>query len=217
MRPHPTAHRPGTDEPGRSAGHPVCAAYVFLVALASALLLAACPEISVDPAQGPQGAEHMVLAVAGTNTNFQQGTTTASFSRNGGGTGIVVEQVQVDSQTSLRLTVSIPADELAGPQMLTVTTGSEVAQAIFAVTQGPAISIQPAAAEQGSIITVSVHGTHTTFDPATFDVDVQLGLWHGAQQRGKAVGGYGGNLEHRCLLLETCLSIFSWGRWPRKP
>ena len=117
----------------RTASAPMAA---VLLAKAALLLLAACPEISVDPTEGPQGAEHMVLAVAGTNTNFVQGTTTASFSGSGGTSGIVIEDVQVDSPSSLRLTVSIPADEQAGPQTLTVTTDAEVASADFTVTQG---------------------------------------------------------------------------------
>ena len=133
-------------------------------------LLSACPEISVDPISGPQGAEEMVIDVYGTFTNFNQGQTTASFTRSGGPSGIVVHQpIDVQGSGHLRLTISIPANEPIESQTLTITTGAEEAETSFDVTVQPSIrKIQPAQGEQGDVgLIVRVSGANTHFTQST--------------------------------------------------
>ena len=102
------------------------------------------------------------MVIAGTNTNWQPGTTTVSF-----GPGVIVDNLQVNSPTSLSLAVRAANDAPLGPRTVTVTTGSEVVTlAGFEVVDSAAAAIEslnPSAGTQGAqnlSVTVTGRSTH---------------------------------------------------------
>ena len=71
--------------------------------------------------------------VTGTNTNFSQGVTTASF-----GANIGINSVTVSSLTSATVNITISGSATLGAQNVVLTTGGEVATLVngFTVTAG---------------------------------------------------------------------------------
>jgi hypothetical protein len=78
---------------------------------------------SVAPTSGAQGATIASLAIVGTNTNFVQGTSVASFS----GTGITVNSLTVTDGTHATANITISGAAAATARDVTVTTSTEVA------------------------------------------------------------------------------------------
>ena len=88
---------------------------------------------AVVPNAGQQGQSGLAVTITGQNTQFIQGTTTASL-----GLGVTVDSVTVTSATSLTAVISIAANGPLGARTVTVTTGSEVAALIDGfVVQAP--------------------------------------------------------------------------------
>jgi hypothetical protein len=80
------------------------------------------PEIvSVEPASAEQG-QTLDVEIVGTNTNFENGVTTASF-----GDGINVISVTVTDATHATVRISISNNATIGFRSVSLTTGSEVA------------------------------------------------------------------------------------------
>jgi hypothetical protein len=136
----------------------------------SALGLAGCPEMSIEPAEGPQGAQQMVVELDGDNTTWG-GSTTASFPS---GSGIHIDDFEVHGNTSASLTITVPNDEPTGAQKLTVKTGDEEVSAEFAVTPGPQVTMSPTQGQRGqSGLLVTLQGLNTHFT-GVFDVVVGI-------------------------------------------
>jgi hypothetical protein len=152
------------------------------LAVAATLLLAACPEVTVEPGSGPQGARQMELDVYTTYMELD-GQTQVTFTYGGQPSSIVVEDTTVLATGSavaetprghLRLSVTIPAGGALGDHALTVVSGDRSAETVFTVTEQPLVQLVPASVEQAeSSQIVQVVGTRTTFDTAfSFTVNV---------------------------------------------
>jgi probable HAF family extracellular repeat protein len=88
--------------------------------------------ISVIPNTSQLGQQNLSIAITGQNTNFVQGTTTASF-----GTGVAIVSVNVTSPTSATAIVNIAATAAIGQRDATLTTNGEVATLASAFTVEP--------------------------------------------------------------------------------
>ena len=126
--------------------------------------------LTVAPAQGPQG-QTLDVAVTGQNTNFVNGTTSASF-----GIGVTVNTVTVSSATVAVVNVTIAPAAAAGTRTVTLTTGSETVSiaAAFNVIAGlPTITaITPAFGKKSTTVTATITGANlqgATFALKTFD------------------------------------------------
>lgn len=145
--------------------------FLFIVLLVSVTVLSGCAEMSIQPDQGPQGAEEMVIELIGEETNWETGVTQASFPSE---SGIQIVGLDVQSSTSAFLTVSIPGEEPLGSQRLILRTGDEVVGADFDVTPGPEATLSPGEGEQGQHnLDVKIIGTNTHFTEM-FDVSVNI-------------------------------------------
>ncbi len=99
------------------------------------LLPAGTPVIgSVSPATGTAGNTVNVI-ITGTNTSFASGTTTI-----GAGAGFTVQNLVVNSATSLTAQLALAANATLGPESIVVTTGTQEAVAPngFTITADPA-------------------------------------------------------------------------------
>lgn len=87
----------------------------------------------LDPTSGAQG-QDSTIAVQGLNTNFVDGTTTASF-----GDGVEVLAVHVLSPTEAMVDIHIAADAGVGYRNVSLSTGAETAVLLagFYVEEGP--------------------------------------------------------------------------------
>jgi len=100
---------------------------------------------SVIPNSGQQGQQNLSVTIAGLNTHFVQGTTTASF-----GTGITVASLTVNSATSATAVLNIGPAAVVGARSVTLTTSTEVVTLANAFTvqvipnQPPVVSAGPA-------------------------------------------------------------------------
>ena len=106
---------------------------------------AAATLASVTPTSAEQGAT-LNVSLTGENTNFVNGTTTASF-----GAGITVNSVTVTSATAAVANLTVSPTAFTGSRTVTVTTGTEVVTNAFSVTAGPAAltALAPNTAQQG--------------------------------------------------------------------
>jgi hypothetical protein len=80
------------------------------------------PSAQIAPNSGVQGAQKLPTTVTGINTHFVNGTTVAYF---GFGPGIRAS-VTVDSPTSMKVYVDIPADTPPGAVDASLMTGGEM-------------------------------------------------------------------------------------------
>lgn len=142
---------------------------VDALSLANAFTVTASPAVlsTVSPALGAQGAT-LNVQIAGTQTNFQQGVTTASF-----GAGITVNSVTVSSATQAAVNITIAANAATGPRSPVLTTGGEEATLsnAFVVSVGlPEITgITPAFGAAGTTVSnIQVTGVNLT--GATFTI-----------------------------------------------
>ncbi|KAA3600094.1 MAG: hypothetical protein DWQ06_09860 [Calditrichaeota bacterium] len=87
--------------------------------------------ISVVPNSGEQG-ETLDMIISGSNTNFVNGISTASF-----GEGITIESLNISSSVTAIARVSIDASSNLGSRDLSITTNNEIASAqnIFEVIE----------------------------------------------------------------------------------
>jgi RHS repeat-associated protein len=140
-----------------TGGEVVSAANIFNVQAAQPALL------SLSPAGGAQGQQNLPVAIAGINTHFAQGTSTASF-----GSGVTVTGLTIANATSATATINISATANPGSQTVTVTTGSEVASLVngFAITasQPIIVTLNPGGSSQGATnLPVQITGLNTHF------------------------------------------------------
>lgn len=138
-----------------TGGTPVTGTGLFTVLIADPQQIS-----SVTPPTGQQG-QTLSVAIAGTNTNFNAGST-VSF-----GAGITVNSVTVNSGTSLAANITIAAGAAAGVRDVTVTTGGTpvTGTGLFSVTATPAqiTSVLPASGQQGASVVVTITGSNTNF------------------------------------------------------
>ena len=79
--------------------------------------------LSVSPSNLLRGTNNLVLTVLGTNTNFVNGTTTATVS----GSGVTVVSTTVTAPTAAQVTVNISSDAPLGSRDINLITGGETA------------------------------------------------------------------------------------------
>jgi hypothetical protein len=148
--------------------------------------------VSVTPNSGLQS-QRLTVTITGQNTHFVAGTTQVRF-----GSGIMVGSgivgnfgpVTVTSSTTATAQITIIGSALPASRTVTAQTGSEVASLAngFTVLGIPAIiSVNPPAAHQGQIGTVTITGQFTHFVQGT----TQVSFGSGVSVGGGAVGGFG--------------------------
>ncbi len=102
---------------------------------------------SINPTSGAQGTQANVT-VTGSQTNFQQGVSMASF-----GNDIGINSITVTDLTHATVNVSIGANATLGTQTITLTTGGEVASLAnaFTITSGQSkiTVVNPSTGHQG--------------------------------------------------------------------
>jgi hypothetical protein len=132
-----------------------------------------------SPDSGQQGQSLTVHCIS-QNTNWVQGTTTATF-----GAGVTVNSVTVDDATDADVSLSIDPLAYVGYRTVTFTTNTEIvsAQTLFSVAAGPAIvsQVTPGFANQGQEVVLNITGenTHwaqgiTQFSIAGAGYDIQI-------------------------------------------
>ena len=120
---------------------------------------------SVVPNAGQQGQSGLAVTITGQNTQFIQGTTTASF-----GAGITVDNVTVTSATSLTAVISIAANAALGGRTVTVTTGTESASLSNGFTVQPVAPVNaPPVVSAGADQTIAFSSVATLYGVATDD------------------------------------------------
>jgi uncharacterized repeat protein (TIGR01451 family) len=112
---------------------------------------------SVAPNTSQQGQQNLAVALAGTFTNWVQGTTTASF-----GAGITVSALTVNSATSATATLNIDAAAATGARNVTLTTNAEVAALANGFTVTPAVN-QPPTVSAGTNQTIPLGVSEIAF------------------------------------------------------
>jgi RHS repeat-associated protein len=132
--------------------------------------------LSVAPNVGTQGGSP-TITITGGNTNFVQGTTTATF-----GAGITVVSLTVKTSTTAVAVVNIDPAAALGARDVTLTTGSEIATLSggFMVTAAVAVplitSVSPNSGPQGQGGPVAITGQNTHFVQGTTQVDFGAGI-----------------------------------------
>ncbi|MBC7925675.1 MAG: Ig-like domain-containing protein, partial [Bryobacteraceae bacterium] len=155
----PTA-TPGTRNLiARTQGQTVTLNNAFSIQAATFTLL------SVTPAAGDQGST-LTVAIAGQNTSFVQGSTSASF-----GSGISLNSLTISSPTAASASITIAAGASVGPRTVTLTTGGQVASLAnaFAVRAATPVitTVAPASGTQGQTLDVTITGSFTSFAAAS--------------------------------------------------
>ena len=130
--------------------------------------------VSVVPNSAPQGGQ-VTLTVTAVNTNWVQGTTTASFYPAGVPTPSV-DEVTITSPTTAQLAVAVPTTSPVGNYGFYMATGGQVVSASIGVyantptlTMSPANGLLPTAPAANSF-TVNFTGQFTTWGPTTLPV-----------------------------------------------
>lgn len=123
---------------------------------------------AITPSTGSAG---VILNVTLTGTGFSVGTTVAVS-----GSGIVVSDVSVAGSTSLTATFAIGSNTVAGPHSVTVTTTDGISNAqTFTTTAAAATtptlsSVTPSSGSAGTVVNVSLTGTHFVIGATTVTV-----------------------------------------------
>jgi hypothetical protein len=120
----------------------------------------------LSPAQAAQG-QTLSVVVTGTNTNFLQNVTAASF-----GPGVTVNSIAVTSPTSATVNITVSSSATTGLNTVTMTTAGESATGVngFTITQATAeiTYVNPASGYQGQILNnVAITGLSTHFSSST--------------------------------------------------
>jgi len=144
--------------------------WVFTVIAAGSPIL-----LSVNPNTGQQGQQNLSINITGQNTNFVQGTTTATF-----GAGITLASLTVNSATSAMAVLNIDPAAALGARTVTLTTGAEVvslASGFMVSAPSPAITtVSPNAGPQGQGGPVGIVGLNTHFVQGTTQVSFGPGI-----------------------------------------
>jgi hypothetical protein len=122
--------------------------------------------VSATPNSGAQGAS-VSVAIVGSNTNFSQATTTASF-----GPNIGINSIVVTDLTHATVNITIAAGATVQSQTITMTTGGEIATLVngFSITAGtPQITaVSPSSGMQGDAAdSITITGQSTHFSQGT--------------------------------------------------
>ena len=129
---------------------------------------------SLNPAIGGAGDSVQIL-VAGSQTHFAQGVTTASFTG-----GISVTGVTVQSLTLATVDIFIPANVPLGAYNVTLTTGGEAATILggFSVGSGSAsiTTVNPPNGTQGITTDVTLTGQFTSWTQGTSVANFGAGI-----------------------------------------
>ena len=141
----------------------------FLVTQGSAAI------VSVLANQGGQG-QLLNIAVVGSNTNFQQNVTSASF-----GPNIGINSVTVTDLTHATVNISISGNATLGAQNVSMTTGGEIAGLVngFTVVAGtPQITVvNPSSGNQGDTAdSISLTGQSTHWVQGTTTASFGQGI-----------------------------------------
>ena len=145
------------------------------------------PLASITPNQGAQG-QTLDVAIVGTDTHFQQGTSFATF-----GDGISVDALTVVDQTHATATVTVSPTTTLGWRTVMLVTGGEQATIVpidlngpgFKVVAGNATleSVVPNSGAQGAIpFVVTVTGASTHFLQSATQVSFGAGINVGSVQ-----------------------------------
>jgi len=113
---------------------------------------------SITPNTGQQGQQNLSVAITGQNTNFAQGTTTASF-----GAGITVASLTVNSSASATAVLNINPAAALGARDVTVTTGSEIVLLTGSFSVLPGNQAPVVSANAGCSATISMLPAQMTF------------------------------------------------------
>jgi hypothetical protein len=121
----------------------------------------------VSPGSAPSGSQ-VTIAVKGSGTNFQAGTTLAVA-----GGGVTVQSVTLRSPIDLVATLNISPEAVPGFRDLTATTGGEVAKGtgaleiVGAATAPTITSISANSGHAGQTLTVTILGASTNFNSSS--------------------------------------------------
>ena len=136
-------------------------------------VVAGVPSATLNPNFGVQG-NNPTIAINGAFTNFTSGVTAVSF-----GNGISTGTVTVNGPTQASVPIQIGAGATLGTRNVTITTGSQQAQATFTVTAGqPTItSITPNSGVPGAAnLTVTIAANFTNWVNQTTVVSFGPGI-----------------------------------------
>jgi hypothetical protein len=129
---------------------------------------------TLSPNTGQQNQSLNVL-ITGSQTNFAQGTTVASF-----GGGITVTGLTVTDLLHATASITIPNSTAAGNYTVTLTTGGEVASILqgFSVTSGNAViaTVNPPTGHQGATLNVALTGQFTAWVNTTSVANFGAGI-----------------------------------------
>ena len=130
----------------------------------------------ITPTSAQQGQSNLNISIAGQNTHFVQGVTTASF----GGGGVIVNLVTVNSPTSATVNISLePFAQDARTVSLTTDGENAVSAAnAFAILPGtPRLTaLSPASGQQGQTLSLAVTGLFTGFVNGTTTANFGAGI-----------------------------------------
>ncbi len=140
------------------------------------VVLPATLSITISPNSGAQGQQNLSVAITGQNTNFVQGTTTASF-----GAGITVASLTVNSATSATAVITVEPAAPLGARDVTLTTGVEVATDPSGFTvqagTGPSITtVSPNFGPQGGSGPIAIQGQNTHFQQGVTTLNFGPGI-----------------------------------------
>ena len=115
--------------------------------------------MSASPSSGYRGDNSLNVVIVGSNTNFVNSTTVATF-----GAGIIVNSTAVADPTHLTANITINIGAATGARNVTVTTGGETAIGtnIFTVN-APSTIISPTSGAQSWTGNITVSGTGSHF------------------------------------------------------
>ncbi|BDC49849.1 hypothetical protein F183_A21650 [Bryobacterales bacterium F-183] len=128
-----------------------------------------------------QGETNVEIEVTGVNTHFQPLVTSVGLRQVVSPlASLAPSSVVITSETSLRATFSIPANQAVGAYTITATTAGEVAErsAAFSVNPGvPSISsLSPSASAAGTQLAVTISGTFTVWQQGVTAVSFGAGI-----------------------------------------
>ncbi len=151
---------------------------VEVVTLTSGFSIQPGPAVinTLAPANGPQGGSNIGITITGTNTNFLQGTTVATF-----GAGITVNSLTVTSLTVATANIGISPTATPGQRTVTLTTGGQnasTASGFTIVAATPVLTLTaPTTGIQGlTNANIAVTGQFTNFVQGTTVADFGAGI-----------------------------------------
>jgi RHS repeat-associated protein len=132
--------------------------------------------VSVTPDTAQVGQQGVSVALLGSNTDWTQGVTSASF-----GAGITVASLTVSSATSATAVINVDPSASAGPRTISLSTGSEVDSLANGFTVGAGtptlVSASPNSAAQGQQnVSVILTGQFTSFAQGSTQVSFGSGV-----------------------------------------